>query len=52
MIQRHLQWRLYHITNQINESARQVEEANETLSGLRKSVVRLFYETGTSRADL
>jgi structural maintenance of chromosome 1 len=39
MIKRHLLWRLYHITNEINESTRQVEEANEKLTELRTSVV-------------
>lgn len=40
MIQRHLLWRLYHITSAINESTRQVEEANEKLEELRTEVVR------------
>ena len=39
MVQRHLLWRLYHLTTEITESARQVEEANEKLTGLRTSAV-------------
>lgn len=39
MIQRHLLWRLYHITNEINNSTRQVEEASEQLAELRSTVV-------------
>lgn len=38
-IQRHLLWRLYHITSEINESTRKVEEANEQLTDLRSSSV-------------
>jgi structural maintenance of chromosome 1 len=38
-VQRHLLWRLYHITTEINESTRKVEEANEKLTGFRASVV-------------
>jgi hypothetical protein len=40
MIQRHLLWRLYHITSAINESTRQVEETNEKLVELKSEVVR------------
>ncbi|BEJ14460.1 hypothetical protein CspHIS471_0402270 [Cutaneotrichosporon sp. HIS471] len=38
MIQRHLLWRLYHITNEINNSTRQVEEASGQLTELRGTV--------------
>ncbi|KLT43612.1 RecF/RecN/SMC protein [Cutaneotrichosporon oleaginosum] len=38
MIQRHLLWRLYHITNEINDSTRRVEEASEQLAELRGTV--------------
>jgi len=41
MIQRHLLWRLYHLTNEINNSTKSVEEANEKLTGLRDAVVRV-----------
>lgn len=40
MVKRHLLWRLYHITNEITESTRKVEEVNEKLSDLRDNVVR------------
>jgi structural maintenance of chromosome 1 len=40
-VQRHLLWRLYHITTEINESTRKVEEANEKLTGLRASAVSI-----------
>lgn len=39
MVQRHLLWRLYHITNEINESAQKVEEANVKLRDMRAAVV-------------
>lgn len=39
MIQRHLLWRLYHITNEINNSTRQVEEASDQLAERRSTVV-------------
>lgn len=39
MIQRLLLWKLYHITEEINESTRQVEEATEKLHDLRNTVV-------------
>ncbi|ORY27190.1 hypothetical protein BCR39DRAFT_538898 [Naematelia encephala] len=38
MVQRHLLWRLFHLTNEITESTRKVEEANERLSDLRGTV--------------
>lgn len=42
MIQRHLLWRLYHLRTEINESTRQVEEANDKLTDLRATVVSSF----------
>lgn len=39
MVNRQLLWRLYHITKEINESTRQVEEATEQLHDLQNSVV-------------
>jgi structural maintenance of chromosome 1 len=41
MIQRHLLWKLYHITQEIEASTKKVEEANEKLSSGRKAVVSL-----------
>jgi intracellular sulfur oxidation DsrE/DsrF family protein len=41
MIQRHLLWKLYHITQEIEASTRQVEEANEHLAENRAAVVSL-----------
>ncbi|EIW69438.1 hypothetical protein TREMEDRAFT_62305 [Tremella mesenterica DSM 1558] len=38
LVQRHLLWRLYHLTEEINESTKQVEEANEKLTDLRAAV--------------
>jgi structural maintenance of chromosome 1 len=52
MIKRHLLWRLYHITNEINESTRQVEEANEKLTELRTSVVGYSERNIVLRATL
>lgn len=42
MIHRHLLWRLYHLTTEITESARKVEEANDKLTDLRTAVVSGF----------
>lgn len=39
MIQRYILWRLYHLTSEINESTRKIEEANERLTGLRSDLV-------------
>lgn len=39
MIQRHLLWKLYHLTKEIDESTRQVESATEELKDLRSAVV-------------
>jgi structural maintenance of chromosome 1 len=39
MIQRHLLWKLYHISQEIANSAEKVEEANTKLESLRTSVV-------------
>ncbi|WVQ78324.1 hypothetical protein IAT38_000409 [Cryptococcus sp. DSM 104549] len=36
MVERHLLWKLYHLTNEINNSAQKVEDANERLSNLRE----------------
>jgi structural maintenance of chromosome 1 len=56
MVQRHLLWRLYHITNEINESAQKVEEANVKLRDLRAAVVsdilQASLSAGTRRRDL
>ncbi|GMK58711.1 hypothetical protein CspeluHIS016_0601530 [Cutaneotrichosporon spelunceum] len=51
MIQRHLLWRLYHITNEINNSARQVEEASDQLSGLRGTVDEKSNELKEARKE-
>ncbi len=51
MIQRHLLWRLYHLTNEINESTRSVEKANEKLAGLRDAVVSVIAEMRTDSQD-
>ncbi|WWC89989.1 uncharacterized protein L201_004919 [Kwoniella dendrophila CBS 6074] len=40
LIQRHALWRLYHLTNEINESTAKVEEANNKLADLRKQAER------------
>jgi structural maintenance of chromosome 1 len=40
-----LLWRLYHITNEINESAQKVEEANVKLRDLRAAVVSGFRQS-------
>ncbi|WWD15974.1 hypothetical protein CI109_100398 [Kwoniella shandongensis] len=37
LVQRHLLWKLYHLTNEINESTQRVEEASERLSDLRET---------------
>lgn len=39
LIQRHLLWKLYHITQEIEESTRKVEEVNEKLAESRSAVV-------------
>ncbi|KAK8869753.1 hypothetical protein IAR55_000321 [Kwoniella newhampshirensis] len=36
LVQRHLLWRLYHLTNEINESTQRVEEASDRLADLRE----------------
>ena len=45
MIQRHLLWRLYHLTNEIKDSTRQVEDANENLTDLRAAVVSFSWRS-------
>lgn len=38
-MQRYILWKLYHLTNEINESTGKVEQANERLTGLRGDLV-------------
>ncbi|OCF71781.1 cohesin complex subunit psm1 [Kwoniella mangroviensis CBS 8886] len=40
LVQRHALWRLFHLTNEINESTRKVEEASDKLADLRQSTER------------
>ena len=49
MIQRHLLWKLYHITQEITDSAAKVEEANNKLENLRSSVVNCFVHANCSQ---
>ncbi|WRT67180.1 uncharacterized protein IL334_004146 [Kwoniella shivajii] len=40
LVQRHALWKLYHLTNEINESTQKVEEASNKLTELRQSADR------------
>ncbi|KAL7424073.1 Structural maintenance of chromosomes protein 1 [Cryptotrichosporon argae] len=52
LVQRHLLWKLYHLTEEINEKTREVEEANERLTELRDAVAGNDQELGNARKDL
>lgn len=41
LVHRHMLWRLYHLTDEINESTRKVEEASGQLSELKEALVSL-----------
>jgi len=43
MVQRLLLWKLYHITQEINRSTREVEKASEQLHDLRNTVVSGYH---------
>lgn len=39
MVQRHLMWKLYHLTQEINEAKEEVEKRSEQLNDLNGEVV-------------
>lgn len=45
MIQRHLMWKLYHLTQEINEAKEEVEKRSEQLNDLNDEVVSAEYVT-------